>query len=194
MDRNLIDKHEKRHNEELKTSLPRQLDPVITIESVVKKALKTAAGKMGLGNVKDLIALMKKGDCMAFSYYNYNIAKQLGELLGSWDKNVRAVYAHDFDGATAEEDCIENTSSFSLIRMIVWVERKTKAVHALVETVDHAMVHHHRHMLGLVNVERVLDVQVIDDADVKNRTGYAALLKSIYQHPIQVWRCSPDIT
>jgi hypothetical protein len=29
---------------------------------------------------------------------------------------------------------------------------------------------------------------VIDDADVKNRVGYGAMLSSLYQRPIQVWK------
>jgi hypothetical protein len=163
------------------------------VESVVTKALKTSANKMGLGDVKALIARMKEGDSVAFNYYNYNIAKQLGEVLGSWDKNIRAVYAHDYDDATPEEACFENASPFSLVHMIIWAERKTKAADALVETIDRAMVQHHRHMLGLVNLEHVLDVQVIDDEDVRDRRGYGALLKSIYQPPIQVWRRDLDI-
>jgi len=180
----------KGHNGELAVSLPRRLDSVSTVESVVTKALKTSANKMGLGNVKALIARMKEGDSVAFNYYNYNIAKQLGEVLGSWDKNIRAVYAYDYDDdATSEEVCFGNASPFSLVHIIIWAERKTKALNALVETIDRAMVQHHRHMLGRINLEYVLDVQVIDDEDVRNRTGYGALLQSIYHPPIQVW-CS----
>lgn len=188
-----VQKQGKGHNGELAVSLPRRLDPVSMVESVVTKALKTSANKMGLGDVKALIARMKEGDSVAFNYYNYNIAKQLGEVLGSWDKNIRAVYAHDYDDATPEEACFENASPFSLVHMIIWAERKTKAADALVETIDRAMVQHHRHMLGLVNLEHVLDVQVIDDEDVRDRRGYGALLKSIYQPPIQVWRRDLDI-
>jgi len=33
----------------------------------------------------------------------------------------------------------------------------------------------------------VLDVQVVDDGDVKNRTAYGALLSSLFQRPIKVW-------
>ncbi|MFC1931450.1 hypothetical protein ACFLXJ_04555 [Chloroflexota bacterium] len=193
MNKILVKKQEKKHNEELATSLSRQFDPVSTCESIVTKALKTSANKMGFGDVKTCIACMKEADSVAFNYYNYNIAKELGEVLGSWDKNIRAVYTHDYDGATPEEACCENASLLSFIHMIVWAERKTKALDALVETIDRAMVQHHRHMLGLINLECVLDVQVIDDEDVRNRTGYAALLKSIYQPPTQVWRSALDI-
>jgi len=188
-----VKKQGKGHNGELAVPLPRRLDPVSTVESVVTKALKTSANKMGLGDVKALIARMKEGDSAAFNYYNYNIAKELGEVLGFWDKNIRAVYAHDYDAATPEEACFENTSPFSLVHMIIWAEHKTKALNALVEAIDRAMVQHHRHMLGRIKLEHVLDVQVIDDEDVRNRIGYGALLQSIYQPPIQVWRSGFDI-
>ena len=187
------EKQGERHNEQGPVSTPHQLDPVTTIESVVTKALKTSANKMGLDNVKALISRMKEGDSVAFNYYNYNIAKQLAEVLGSWGKDIRAVYAHDYEGATPEEACFENVSPFSLVHMIIWAERKTNALDALVETIDRAMVQHHRHMLGLNKLEHVLDAQVIDDEDVRSRTGYAVLLKSIYQPPIQVWHSGLDI-
>ena len=188
-----VKKQVKGHNGELAASLPRRLDSVSTVESVVTKALKTSANKMGLGDVKALIARMKEADSVAFNYYNYNIANELGEVLGFWDKNIRAVYAHDYDAATPEEACFENASPFSLVHMIIWAEPKTKALNALVEVIDHAMVQRHRHMLGRIKLEHVLDVQVVDDEDVRNRTGYGALLQSIYQPPIQVWCSGLDI-
>ena len=187
------EKQGERHNEGLPVPIPYQLDPVTTIESVVTEALKTSANKMGLDNVKALISRLKEGNSVAFNYYNYNIAKQLAEVLGSWDKDIRAVYAHDYEGATPEEGCFENVSPFSLVHMIIWAEHKTKALNALVEAIDRAMVQHHRHMLGLNKLEHVLDAQVIDDEDVRSRTGYAVLLKSIYQPPIQVWHSGLDI-
>jgi hypothetical protein len=169
------------------TSAPYQFDPVNTVETVITEALKTSAVKMRFNSTQALIACLKEGNCTAFNYYHYNIAKGLGMALGSWDKNIRAVYTHDFDGATPEETCNENEGPFCPVRMIIWAERKTKAMDALVELFDRSIVQYQREMLGIVNSERSLDVQLIDDGDVKNRTGYAALIKSIYQPPIKVW-------
>ena len=126
MNKILVKKQGKGHNIELAASLPRRLDPVSTVESVVTKALKTSANKMGLGDVKALIARMKEGDSVAFNYYNYNIAKQLGEVLGFCDKTIRTVYAYDYDGATPEEGCFESASPVWLVRMIIWAEHKTR--------------------------------------------------------------------
>jgi hypothetical protein len=33
----------------------------------------------------------------------------------------------------------------------------------------------------------VLDVQVVDDQDVANRTSYGALFQAIHHRPLQVW-------
>jgi hypothetical protein len=169
------------------TSLPRRIDPVSTANSILNIALTNSVDKMHLGNVQAFIDCIKKGDPMACSYCHYYIAKELGRVLGLWDKDIKAVYAYGYDDNTTAEECYEDGSSSSLIHMIIWAGRKTNALKALIESIDRAMVQLHRRLLGLKYIEHVLDIQVIDDEDVKNRTGYAALLKSIYQTPVKVW-------
>jgi hypothetical protein len=183
----------KAKNVEPATSLPGRLDPASTVDSIVNKALRTSVKKMALSDVKALIACIKEGDPVACSYCHYFIAKELGEILGGLDNNIRAVYAYDYDDNLSHENCSENRLPFSLIHMIIWAGRKTKALNALIEAMDRALVQHHRYLLGLSDLQHVLDIQVIDDEDVKARTGYAALLKSIYQPPIEIWRSSSNI-
>jgi hypothetical protein len=76
----------------------------------------------------------------------------------------------------------------SLIHLIAWAERKTSALDSLVEALDRALVQHYADLIGQHQLAHLLDVQVIDDADVKNRVGYGAMLSSLYQKPIQVWK------
>ncbi|MFA5400700.1 MAG: hypothetical protein WC169_08750 [Dehalococcoidia bacterium] len=180
-------KQGKQNNPELTTSSPRRVDLLDTVDSVVNKALTISADKMHVGNIQALIECLKKGDPIACSYCHYNIAKELGKILGIWDKDIRAVYAYGYDDNTTAEGCCEDVSPSSLIHMIIWAGRKTNALKALIESIDRAMVQVHRRLLGLKDIEHVLDIQVIDDDDVKNRKGYAALLQSIYQTPVKVW-------
>jgi hypothetical protein len=42
-------------------------------------------------------------------------------------------------------------------------------------------------MIGTRQLAHLLDVQIVDDADVKNRVGYGAMLSSLHHRPIQVW-------
>jgi len=176
-----------------KSAMPssRRMDPAGTVESVVNRALKNSADKMGFSNIKALVDCIKKGDPTACSYCHYNVAKELGEVLGIWDKDIKAVYAFGYDDNTTSEECYEDMSPSTLVHMIIWVGRKTNALKALGESMDRAMVQHQRRLLGLKELEHALDIQIIDDDDVKNRKGYAALLKSIYQTPVQVWISNP---
>jgi hypothetical protein len=73
------------------------------------------------------------------------------------------------------------------LHLLVWVERKTDALSALVESLDRAMAQSLANMVGTSVDAHVLDVQVVDDGDVKNRTAYGALLSSLFQQPIKVW-------
>lgn len=167
--------------------LPRRLDPVTAVELIVNKALTTSINKMDLPDVTTLVERVKKNDPLACGYCHYNIAKELGAVLGSWDENIRSVYAYGYDDNTSPEECFENISSTSLVHMIIWAERKTRGLSSLLEAIDRAMVQRLRNLLALGELAHVLDIQLIDDDDVDEGTGYAALLKSIYQTPVQVW-------
>jgi len=167
--------------------LSRLLDPVSVVDSIVTKALETSSRKMGLAGSGDCLARLKKCETAAFNYYCYNVAKELGEVLGSWSKNIKSVFACCYDEEVNGEESCEKLTSFSLVHMIVLVEKKSKALDALIEAVDGALAQRHRRMLGRRQLEHALDARVIDDEDVKNRTGYAVLLGSVYQPPIRVW-------
>lgn len=169
-------------------SSPHNFDPTTTVESIVSEALENSASKMRVGNIKAFIDYLKQGNSTAYKYYNYSLAKELGRVLGSLNKNIRAVYTHDFDDFPSEEDfCFENPSIYCRVRMIVWSERKTKALESLVGLLDTAMVQLHWHMLDLTDQKSILDIQFVDDEDVKNRTGYAAQIHSVHHAPIRVW-------
>jgi len=168
------------------------LDPVSTVDNVVATALSTSARKMGLDDTGAFVTSLKNCDCTAVSYYCHDVAMGLGEVIGSWSKNVRAVYACQYDDGTSGECCVGgNTATLDFIHMIIWAERKNKALSALIDSLDSAMAQQHRRLLGRDQLTQVLDAQVVDDEDVKNRTGYAVLLGSIHQPPVQVWRNDP---
>ncbi|UCG10749.1 MAG: hypothetical protein JSW30_02690, partial [Dehalococcoidia bacterium] len=91
-----------------------------TVGSIVTQALKNSTKKMGVANTKALIARMKEGDPVAFKYCNYTIAKQVGEMLGLLDKNIKAVYVCEYDDATPEDACFcEARKPVSLLQLII---------------------------------------------------------------------------
>jgi hypothetical protein len=71
--------------------------------------------------------------------------------------------------------------------VIIEVKRKTKALGALVDALDRALVQRYATLLKLENLEHILDAQLVDGEDIKRRVGYGAMLSSIYRKPLQVW-------
>jgi hypothetical protein len=88
-------------------SVPRLLDPVKTMESVLTAALEASSQKKGINDTEAFLNSLKQRDASAFNYYCYHIAKGLGEVLGSWSNNIRAVYACNYDEDVPCEDYCE---------------------------------------------------------------------------------------
>ena len=161
-------------------------DAASTADIVLNHAIEYCAQKLGLEAVWLVVEQLKQGDGTACSYCRYSMAKQMAEALGSLDENVRAVYLYDYD-ATPEDLCFGQAVHASPIHLILWVERKTSALESLVEALDHALAKSYAAMMDRSQPAHILDVQMVDDSDVENRTGYGTLLSSFYNPPLKVW-------
>jgi hypothetical protein len=170
------------------TASPLQLpDAASMAEAALAKALEFCAQKMGFDSHKAVVDHLRQGDSTACSYCHYSLAKQVAESLGALDENAKAVYICDYD-ATPEDLCFGEAMQAPLVHLIVWAQPKTAALNSLVETLDHALVQCYADLIGMGQLAHLLDVQVIDDADVENRVGYGAMLSSIHHRPIQIWK------
>jgi hypothetical protein len=161
-------------------------DAASTAEITLSEALEFCAQKTGLPGRQAVIERLQQGDRNACKYCRYSIAKNVAQSLGSLDTTIKAAYVVDYD-ATPEDMCFCEETQGSLIHLIVWAERKTNALNSLVEALDRALVQRYADEIGTPKLAHLLDVQVVDDADVKNRAGYGAMLSSLHQRPIQVW-------
>ena len=157
-----------------------------TAEFALTRALDFCAQKMGADSVQTAIDCLRQGNSTACQYCHYSLAKQVAESLGALDENVKAVYVVDYD-ATPEDLCFGEATPTSLIHLIVWAERKTSALDSLVAGLDLALAQKYADLTGQHQLAHLLDVQVIDDADVKQRVGYGALLSSLHHRPIRLW-------
>ena len=168
-------------------ALLRRPDIASTAKVILTQAMEYCAQKMRLGSWQIAIDRLREGDSKACEYCYYSVAKQVAESLGALDDNIKAAYIYDYD-ATPEDLCFGEAGRALPIHLIVWAQPKTAALHAVVETWDRALAKSYAEMLGGGQLAYLLDVQVVDDADVEKRLGYGALLSSLHHRPIQVWK------
>jgi hypothetical protein len=156
-------------------------------EGLLDRALTYCAGKMHLDSPETALALLRKGNNMARWYAHHSLAEQVAAILGDLDDTVQSVYVFDFD-ATPEDLAFGEAAPPSPIHMIVRTRRKTEALYALIRALEGALIEEYASRVGPDRLQYMLDVQVIDDEDVEKRRGYAGLLRSLHNRPIQVWQ------
>ncbi len=157
-----------------------------TSRGILDKAVEYCAQKMMLEGTQSVLDCLKAGDGRACGYCHYSVAKQVAEFLGTLDENVKAAYIYDYD-ATPQDQCNGGGDRGLPIHLLVWADRKTAALKVMAETWDHALAQGYAELIGGLPSAHVLDVQVVDDADVQARRGYGALLSSLHYPPVQLW-------
>ena len=162
-------------------------DATSTVQGALVKALDYCAQKLNLSSPQESLERARQGETKTLAYCHYQLALHVAEALGALDDHVRSVSIYEFE-ATPEDRAFGENSESLPIHLLVWVDRKTSALSALAAALDRALVKDYAEMIGPRRLGHVLDVQVIDDNDVESRRGIAALLHSMYNRPIQLWK------
>lgn len=172
---------------QLETSPLALSDATGTVEAALDEAAAFCAQKMQLAGRDAVVECLRQGDGCACGYFSYALAEQVAECIGELDGSVRAVYVADYD-ATPQDVCFDDTQHVPLVHLIIWAERRSAALKALVSVLDRALVEGYGEMVDASDLKHLLDAQIVDDGDVKGRVGYGALLSSIYNRPVRVWQ------
>jgi len=167
--------------------LPRLPDADSIAERIVHEAISFCAEKTNADGTEAALERICKDDRVACDYYVYGLARYVAASLGALDEHAKAAYTLEYE-AIADDACFTETEPGApLVHLIVWSERKTAAFHALVGALDGALTRALATLLGRAPQQSVLDVQVVDDQDVANRTSYGALFQAIHHRPLKVW-------
>ncbi len=155
-------------------------------DAILAAALGFCAQKMRLGSSDSALKLLKRGDRTARDYFHYGMAAQVAELLGGLDDEVQAVYLYD-DEATPE-DAAFGEAAPELIHLIVLTSRKTSALDSLLVGLGRAVAQSYGHLFDKPQLQHVLDMQVMDTAELEARVGLGALMSSLHHRPSRVWK------
>jgi hypothetical protein len=161
------------------------------VTSMLEKALEFCTDKAGLNGKEQAREALREGDCCVCEYLRYALAQGVAEYLGSVDGTVEAVYTYEPDYATGANGSVPDRPNLSPgFNLIARVSRKSAALSSVVASVGSALAEEcGRFACPKANASCYeLDVKVVDENEVRRRTGYGALVGSLYVRPLEIWR------
>ena len=167
-----------------------QIDQKLT-EKMVEQAIAVCAGMHYAGDKLRMRHAILQGRCEHCKCLTDDLVDQIGDYLGQVDKTVKAVYQYGliYPAKDRRDEDIRSLKRDTGINLIVWVERKSAALGAFINSLETFLATSLRE-LGCVNATLscfTLDVEIVDDQDVQERRGFGLLLKqNIFQSKL-VW-------
>ena len=161
------------------------------VTGIMEDAIEFCAKKTGLNGRDQTVEALRCGDCSVCEYLRYGLAEGVAEYLGSVDDTVKVVYTYEPEYATSMDEPLPGRPNLSPgISMIAWVSRKSAALSSVVTSLGSALVKEFR-QLACPKANAMccmLDVRLVDDKEVQERTGYGVLIGSLYVRPLEIWR------
>lgn len=159
-------------------------------QELFERALEATAAQLQLSR-SELTQAIHSGECFECDRLRQQLAHTLARYLVQVAPELRAVYGFDPTFAFGEEDRERVLPSESAaIHLLVWTETKTAALAQQVAALEGAFGEARREWLCPKAGEwcNVLSITVVDDAEVKARRGYAALIDSLWVRPTLLWQ------
>jgi len=134
---------------------------------------------------------IQSGDCRACDHLHYAVAEAMAEYLGSVDETVKAAYVYEPEHATYMDEAIPDGPGFSpAVKMIVWASRKSAALTSVVNLLGTAITKELKQLVCSKSnaLCYAVETHIVDDIEVLGRTGYGALIESLFVRPVEIWR------
>lgn len=170
-----------------------QIDQALA-DKMVEIAIGECAESQFAGDKKRARQAIQLGSCEACIYMSNSLVRQISNYIGQIDKTVKAVY--QYEPVKGQEitnvDLHEPVEKHNGINLIAWVDRKSAALNTLVGTLETALSKSQRD-IGCVKATKAcytLDLQMVDDKDVREKRGLGLLVESPYIQSRLVWQRS----
>jgi hypothetical protein len=167
-----------------------QIDQAM-IDKMVDEAITECAFQHFAGDTRRMRQVLQEGHCELCRCLAHSLVRQIGEYLGRVDRSVKAVYYYEPVEAP-DASPPDSAQSYVGINLVVWVERKSAALSALLETFE-TVFEANQTQIGCLDASPgcfALDVKMVSDHDVAERRGFGMLAESVYLRSREVWKRS----
>lgn len=155
-----------------------------------KHAIQDTAIQLEVQSPSRAVDLLRRGDCNQCDILRHNLAREVGGYLATVDRDLRAVYMYDPDSACgAYEGFHRGSSPSSSIHLIAWTRTQKSLSTRMLQELRQAFDQARREVLCAQATALCygLNLTVVNDAQVRARQGYAAMIDSLSARPLRVW-------
>ena len=164
------------------------IDQALT-DKMFDQAIVECADEIFAGDALRMRQSLLQSHCENCKCVAVCLARLIGEYLGQVDRTVKAVYNYQPLEET-DKETIETSEPFVGINLVVWVERKSAALSALLETLESALKAS-RNQIGCAIATPAcfaLNVMLVSDHDVQEGQGLGLLIRAAGIRSIPVWK------
>ncbi len=170
-----------------------QIDQAL-IDKMVNQAIIECAEELFSGDTRRMRQVLLQGHCKDCRHVAASLVRQISEYLGRVDRTVKAVYYYE-PVETPEVSPNKIHEPYVGINLVVWVERKSAALSALLETLETVLKASQRN-IGCADASPrcfSLDVKMVSDQEVQEQRGLGLLVEKAYLRSTPVWRRSAQV-
>lgn len=161
------------------------MDLIHTAGSILNGALAVCLEQKSPQTQPAVIADLRAGNAAVLPLFKRGLAERFALHLGWCDDDIKSVYLYNHNVETAPTD---QEGCPLVVHLIVWAQPKTAALNSLITILNRALTRAFDDLASHRLPFYLLDVQVVDDLEVKRRAGYASLLFSPRVKPLRVWQ------
>lgn len=160
-------------------------------DRLVENALINCANRFTGGDTKPVITAIRTGNAEICNCIRVNLTNQIAKKIGEIDKTVKAIYTYQaVDTSKYSDDSpgLNQRVNYT-INLVVWVERKSAALDALVASLEKDIQESQEKQGNFVGNRYQFNLNLIsiEDDDITNNRGFGSIVNNEYFRTRRIW-------
>ncbi len=154
----------------------------------VRMALEETVRKCHCAKAEDVVKGLKDSNDCYHNYFRFYLVRHVLDCLASKVRGLRAIYM--FDGVPND-----GADLVSAIDLLLYVSKKDPKMKKTMEGLNEMLTQSYCELLGLKLKDgfRLLVLHFITDRDIRERSSAAAMLGSLHNPPMLVWKSGKGV-